>query len=69
MPRCPSCGFEGELGSFKQLRGNWKYNFYTVYRLQCPVCGSVFNYYVGISPRGKPSSFTIASKPRPQARK
>ncbi|PWV37731.1 MAG: hypothetical protein DJ555_00780 [Desulfurococcaceae archaeon] len=59
MPRCPSCGYEGDLSSFTQLREPWKYNFYTVYRLRCPVCSIILNYYVGVSPKGKKSSFSF----------
>lgn len=68
-PSCPYCGYEGYVSSFKLLRDTWKYNFYTVYRLQCPMCNKVFQYYVGISPKGKKSSFTIKMGPRPRKRK
>lgn len=68
-PRCPYCGYEGDITSFKLLRDTWKYNFYTVYRLQCPKCNGIFHYYVGISPKGKKSSFTIKMRPRPSKKK
>lgn len=66
MPRCPFCGFEGDIPAFEQLRSAWRYRFYTAYRLRCPKCGGIFNYYEGVSPRGKRVSFTVRVRPRPR---
>jgi len=60
MRKCPYCGHAGE---FKVLK-TWKFRFYNVERLECPNCKGVFNYYSGISPRGKKSEFLIRVKPR-----
>ncbi|MCY0868417.1 MAG: hypothetical protein OWQ48_04210 [Desulfurococcus sp.] len=68
MPvKCPFCGYTGELSSFKQLREPWRFRFYTVVRLECPKCHNIFNYYHGVSPRGKTSEFTVKIKPRTPA--
>ncbi|MEM4912753.1 MAG: hypothetical protein QW579_00970 [Desulfurococcaceae archaeon] len=64
MVKCPFCGFESDASSFKQLREPWKFRFYEVKMLECPRCKNVFNYYEGVSSRGKQSSFTIRVKPR-----
>ena len=60
MRKCPYCDHVGE---FKVLK-TWKFRFYNVERLECPKCKGVFNYYSGISPRGKKSEFLIRVKPR-----
>jgi len=65
--KCPFCGFESGSDEFKQLREPWRFRFYVVKMLECPRCKSVFNYYEGISPRGKHSSFTIKMRPRARA--
>ncbi|MFN3805158.1 MAG: hypothetical protein ACK4SY_08885 [Pyrobaculum sp.] len=52
---CPYCGYRGP--GFRQVRESWRYSIYTVYRLKCPKCGGVFNYY-----EGKTTSFTIPKK-------
>jgi len=64
MVKCPFCSYDGRLEDFKQLREPWKFRFYTVRLLECPKCHGVFNYYTGISPRGKKSEYTIRVKPR-----
>jgi len=61
---CPYCGFEADVDSFKLLREPWKFRFYTVRMLECPRCHKVFNYYYGISPRGKKSEYVIRIKPK-----
>jgi uncharacterized Zn finger protein len=65
MVKCPYCGFEGE---FKLLK-TWKFKYYTVYYYECPNCGKLFRYYVGVSPRGKRAEFIIrVGIPRGQSR-
>ena len=60
--KCPYCGYEGK---FKEIRSSWKFRFYTVKMLECPVCHGKFNYYRGVSPRsGKVTEFVIRVKPR-----
>ena len=59
---CPFCGFESDINTFKQLREPWKFNIYTVTRLECPSCKGIFNYYEGISSSNKRTSFTIPKK-------
>jgi len=49
---------------FKLLRDPWNFHFYTVKILECPKCHKVFNYYLGITPRGKKSKFVVRVKPR-----
>ncbi len=62
MVKCPYCGYEGE---FKLLK-SWKFRFYDVKMLSCPHCGSIFNYYIGTSPRsGRLSEFYVRIRPRP----
>ena len=63
MVKCPYCGYEGK---FEEVREPWKFRFYTVKTLQCPKCkcNSIFNHYLGASPRGKKSEFVIRIKPR-----
>lgn len=56
MVKCPYCGKDIK-GKFS--KGPWKFRFYTVNRLECEQCGNPFNYYKGISNKGKPSEFTI----------
>ncbi len=68
MPKCPYCGFDGDLASFEQPRSPWRFRFYAVYRLKCPKCGGVFQYYEGVSPKGKRSAFTVRVRPRPRKR-
>ena len=67
MVKCPFCGFEADANNFKLLRGTWRFRFYEVKMLECPKCKGVFNYYEGVSPRGKHSSFTIKIRPRARA--
>ena len=63
--KCPYCGFEADVNSFKLLREPWRFRFYTVRMLECPRCHKVFNYYFGISPRsGKRSEYVIRIKPK-----
>jgi len=62
--KCPFCGFEADVDSFKQLRELRRFRFYEVKMLECPKCKGVFNYYEGVSPRGKQSSFTIKVRSR-----
>ncbi|MEM1557800.1 MAG: hypothetical protein QXG12_04345 [Thermoproteota archaeon] len=64
MVKCPFCGFEEELDSFKQLRDPWNFRFYVVKKLQCLRCNGIFNYYHGVSGKGKYSEFVIRIKPR-----
>ncbi|MEM1510687.1 MAG: hypothetical protein QW290_09080 [Sulfolobales archaeon] len=64
MVRCPFCGFESSLEGLKKVREPWRFRFYEVKMLECPKCRGVFNYYEGISPRGKRFSFTIKMRPR-----
>ena len=60
MVKCPFCGYEGSVESFKHLRDSWRFRFYTVEMLQCPKCNGTFNYYYGVSPAtGKKSEFVI----------
>jgi ribosomal protein S27AE len=61
MVKRPYCGNEGY---FEGLRNPWEFLFYSVKRLQCPKCGSIFNLYSGVSPKGKKSEFAIRVKPR-----
>ena len=58
MVKCPHCGFEGIDRAFTLLK-TWKYGYYNVKRLQCPICSGKFNYYHGVSPRGKTIEFVI----------
>ena len=53
MVKCPYRGFEGGFKPLKACR------FYDVKRFQCPKCNGMFNYYYGVSPRGKVSEFVI----------
>jgi len=64
MIKCPFCGYEADVSEFKLLKEPWKFRFYTVKMLECPRCHNVFNYYSGISPRGKRSEYVIKIKPR-----
>ncbi|MFP3319806.1 MAG: hypothetical protein RXO24_04540 [Acidilobus sp.] len=64
MVKCPYCGYEGE---FRVLR-TWRFRFYNVSRMECPRCHGVFNYYQGVSPKGKRSEFVIRVRPRPKAK-
>ncbi|MEM0240920.1 MAG: hypothetical protein QXP29_05610 [Candidatus Nezhaarchaeales archaeon] len=63
MVKCPYCGFNGEVAVFKLLREPWRFRFYEVRRLECPKCHGVFNYYEGLSPKGKHSAFVIKVRP------
>jgi transcriptional regulator NrdR family protein len=58
MVKCPYCDYEGE---FKLIK-NWRFRFYDVKRLECPKCNGRFNYYVGVSVKGKTSKFVIKVK-------
>ncbi|MGC9012691.1 hypothetical protein WLZ34_01570 [Thermogladius sp. KZ2Tp1] len=64
MVKCPYCGYEADVSAFKLLREPWRFRFYTVMRLECPRCHKVFNYYSGVSPKGKKSEFVVRVKPR-----
>ncbi|MEM4889431.1 MAG: hypothetical protein QXJ64_08350 [Thermosphaera sp.] len=64
MVKYSFCGFEYGLDGFKQVRESWRFRFYEVKMLECPKCKGVFNYYEGVSPRGKQSSFTIKVRSR-----
>jgi len=64
MLKCPYCGYVDDLAGFNKLRDPWKFRFYEVYRLECPKCHGVFNYYTGVSPKGKRSEFVIRVKMR-----
>ncbi|MEM4665184.1 MAG: hypothetical protein QW794_07555 [Thermosphaera sp.] len=62
--RHPFRSFESSVRSIKLLRQPWRFRFYEVKMLDCPKCKGVLNYYEGVSPRGKQSSFTIIVKSR-----
>ncbi len=62
--KCPFCGFEADVSSFKLLREPWRFRFYEVRMLKCPRCRNVFNYYEGTSPRGRHTVFVVKVKPR-----
>jgi len=64
MVRCPFCGYETDVSQFKLLRDPWRFRFYEVKMLECPKCHEVFNYYSGVSSKGKKSEFTIRIKLR-----
>ena len=62
MVKCPYCGYEDK---FRDVKTPWKFRFYTVKMLECPICHGVFNYYHGVSPkRGKVLDFTIRIRPK-----
>ncbi|MEM1596141.1 MAG: hypothetical protein QXS24_03190 [Desulfurococcaceae archaeon] len=67
MVRCPFCGFEANANNFKLLREPWRHGFYEVRMLECPKCKSRFNYYEGVLPKGKHSSFKIKLRTRGEA--
>ena len=59
MVVCPFCGCEKGFSVEKK----WRFRFYEVFRMRCPRCKGVFNYYSGVSPRtGKKSVFVIRVK-------
>jgi transposase-like protein len=60
MVKCPYCNYEGEFKFGK----TWKFRFYDVKRMECPKCRGVFNYYKGVSSKGKTSEFVIRIKPK-----
>ncbi len=61
--KCPFCGYESVLEDFK-IQKEWRFRFYKVYRLKCPKCKGIFNYYYGVSPKtGEKKSFTVRVKP------
>ena len=64
MVKCPYCGYEGE---FRVLK-TWRFRFYNVSRMECLRCQGVFNYYQGVSPKGKRSEFVIRVRPKPKAK-
>jgi len=64
LVKCPYCGYEGE---FRVLK-TWRFRFYNVSAMECPRCHGVFNYYQGVSPKGKRSEFVIRVRPRPKAK-
>ena len=49
MQKCPYCNYSGEF----IVLSTWKFTFYNVKRLMCPNYKGIFNYYSGISPKGK----------------
>jgi hypothetical protein len=55
LVKCPFCGSEG---GFKELK-SWKFRFYDVKLLQCSKCERKFNYYSGVSSKGRRSEFVI----------
>jgi hypothetical protein len=59
LVKCPYCGYEGE---FRVLK-TWRFRFYSVSMMECPRCHGVFNYYQGVSPKGKRSEFVIMINP------
>ena len=61
MAKCPYCGYDGE---FREVRDPWRFRFYTDKMLECPKCRGLFNYYHGVSPRGKVSEYVIRIRPR-----
>ncbi|MEM1676128.1 MAG: hypothetical protein QXX35_05810 [Desulfurococcaceae archaeon] len=69
MVKCPFCGFESDESGFRILREPWRFRFYTVKRFECPKCHGVFQFYSGVSVKGKRSEFTIRIKPRVFERK
>jgi len=60
MVKCPCCSYEGEFKFSK----TWKFRFYDVKRMECPKCNGIFNYYKGVSSKGKTSEFVIRIKPK-----
>jgi transposase-like protein len=60
MVKCPYCGSERGFRSLKE----WRLRFYHVTLFQCENCNGKFNYYHGVSPKGKRSEFIIRVKPR-----
>ena len=62
--RCPYCGYEASEAGFKLVKGPWRFKYYAVKMLECPRCHGVFNYYSGVSPKGKRSEFVIRVRPR-----
>jgi len=64
MVKCPFCGYEAELPGFKLLRNPWKFRFYEAKMLEHPKYHNIFNYYYGVSPRGKHSEFVIKIRPK-----
>jgi len=59
MVKCPYCGYD-ECEVIK----TWKFRFYNVEMLQCPKCNGIFNYYKGVSSKGKWSEYVIRVKPK-----
>jgi hypothetical protein len=56
MVKCPFCRSEG---GFDELK-SWRFRFYDVKRLLYLKCNSIFNHYLGISPKtNKRSEFVI----------
>jgi len=64
MVKCPYCGYEAKVENFRLIKPPWKFRFYEVKSLECPRCNGIFNYYSGISPKGRKVEFTIRMKPR-----
>jgi len=60
MVKCPYCNNER---GFRELK-SWRFRFYSVKRLQCLKCRGIFNFYFGVSSKGKKSEFVIRIKPR-----
>lgn len=61
--KCPFCGYDGQ----PEVAKEWKFRFYTVQRVKCPMCGGIFNQYAGTTPAGRFSEFIIRVKPRPKS--
>ncbi len=60
MVKCPYCGSERSFRSLKE----WRLRFYHVTLFQCENRNGKFNYYHGVSPKGKRSEFIIRVRPR-----
>jgi transposase-like protein len=60
MVKCPYCDSEGGFEFLKE----WRYRFYRVVAYRCPKCNGKFNYYRGVSPKGRQIEYTIRVKPR-----
>jgi len=64
MVKCPFYEYEASEGSFRALREPWRFRFYTIRMLECPACRNIFNYYRGVSSKGRASEFVVRVKPR-----
>jgi len=59
MVKCSYCNYEDNVLEFEPLREPWKFGFYIVRMLECLKCDGIFNYYSGVSPKGRKSEFMI----------